>query len=152
MYESKKGGATRFSKVCDEGAQKMLKAYAIMTCIICTSMSLVTLGPMLLFFRTGEWITPLGIQFPYADQSDIAFYMDLVIQMGVGVLGIMITVSIEMSQVIINNAVIMGSDVTTLNANELGEQISLDNAMSLGTRAKIRNLMVQLQDFDRYVS
>lgn len=138
--------------VCDEGAHKMLKSYAIMTCIICTSMSLVTFGPVLLFFKTGEWITPLGTQFPYADHSDIAFYLDLAIQMAVGFLGIMITVSIEMSQVIVNNGVVMGSDVTTLNANEFAEQLLSDRAMSVPTRAKFRNIILQIQDFDRYAT
>lgn len=136
--------------VCDEGVEKMLKSYLIMTCIICTSMSLVTFGPMHIFLTTGEWITPLGIQFPYADQSDIAFFLDLAIQMAVGFLGIMITVSIEMSQVIVNNAVVMGSDVIELNANELSEQLLSGGALSVRTRAKFRNIMLQIQDFDRY--
>lgn len=45
-------------------------------------------------------ITPLGTQFPYADQSDVAFYLDLAIQMAIALIGILTTVSIEMSQVI----------------------------------------------------
>lgn len=150
MYENKKTSTSRFLVVCDAGAHKMLKSYVIMTCIICTSMSIVTFGPVHLFLTTGEWITPLGTQFPYADQSDIAFYMDLAIQMAVGFLGIMITVSIEMSQVIVNNAVTMGCDVITLNANEIAEQLSLDGEMSVGIKAKLHNLMLQIQDFDRY--
>lgn len=151
MYEDKKNSASRFSMVCEGGAQKMLKSYIIMTCIICTSMNIVTMGPTLLFLRTGVWITPLGTQFPYADQSDFAFYLDLVIQMAVGFLGIMITVSIEMSQVIVNNAIIMGSDVTTLSANELTEQLSSDGGVNVVAQAKFHNLVLQIQDFDRYV-
>lgn len=80
MYEEKRG-TTKFSMVCEGGARKMSKSYAILTCIIVTSMTSVSLGSMLIFFREGIWITPLGIQFPYADQSDVAFYMDLAIQM-----------------------------------------------------------------------
>lgn len=80
MYE-KKRGTSKFSLVCENGAHKMLKSYAILTCIIVISMTSVGLGSMLVFFRDGIWITPLGIQFPFADQSDIAFYMDLAIQM-----------------------------------------------------------------------
>lgn len=114
-------------------------------------MSLVTFGPMLLFFRTGVWMTPLGTQFPFADRSDIAFYMDLAIQMIVGILGIMISVSIEMSQVIINNVVVMGADVMTLNMKELAEQLTSNNAMSIKVRAKFRNIMIQAEDFDGYV-
>lgn len=150
MYEDKKSSSSRYSTVCNEGAEKMLKSYLIMTCIMSTSLSLVTFGPMLLFLRTGVWITPLGTQFPYADQSDIAFYMDLAIQMAVGFLGIMITVSIEMSQVILNNAVVVSSDVITLNANEIAEQLASEQAMSVRSQAKFRNMMLQIQDFDRY--
>lgn len=151
IYENDRRDGSKFSMVCGDGAQKMLNSYIIMTCIMCTSMSLVTLGSMLLFFRTGVWITPLGTQFPLADRSNIAFYMDLIIQMIVGMLGILVTVSIEMSQVIINNVVVMGADVMTLNANELTEQLSSESAMSFKDRAKFRNIKIQAQDFDRYV-
>lgn len=112
-------------------------------------MSLVTFGPVHLFLTTGIWITPLGTQFPYADRSDIAFYMDLAIQMTVGLLGTMFTVSIEMSQVILNNVVIMGSDVTTLNAKEFARQLATSQTTNVTTRAKFRNLMLLVQDFDR---
>lgn len=112
-------------------------------------MSIVALGPMHIFFKTGVWVTPLGIQFPYADHSDVAFYLDLAIQMAVAFIGIMVTVSIEMSQVIVNNVVDMGADVTTLNVNELAGQLESDGAMSDLSRFKFRNILMQLQDFDR---
>lgn len=148
MY-SEVRSTSRFSMVCEEGARKMWKSYAILTCIICTSMSLVSVGPIFLFFRTGIWITPLGTQFPLADHSDIAFYMDLVIQMAIALIGILVTVSIEMSQVIVNNAVQMAADVTKLSIDELREQLSEEGEMRLKTRTKFRNLMLQVQDFDR---
>lgn len=149
MYEDKKG-SSRFSMVCDEGARKMWKSYAILTCIICNSMSLVSLGPMVLFFTTGVWITPLGTQFPYADRSDIAFYMDLIIQMGIAIIGILVTVSIEMSQVIVNNAVEMAADVTKLNVDEFIERLADEYEMKLRGQAQFRNIILQIQDFDRY--
>lgn len=148
MYEDKKG-SSRFSMVCDEGARKMWKSYAILTCIICNSMSLVSLGPMVLFFTTGVWITPLGTQFPYADRSDIAFYLDLLIQMGIAIIGILVTVSIEMSQVIVNNAVEMAADVIKLNVDELKENLTDECEMKLKSHANYRNVMLQIQDFDR---
>lgn len=112
-------------------------------------MSLITFGPVYLLLTTDTWITPLGTQFPYADRSDFAFYADLAIQMTIGLLETMFTVSIEMSQVILNNVVIMGSDVATLNANEFGKQLLLNHASNVATRAKCRNIMLLVQDFDR---
>lgn len=147
-YEDKKG-VTKFSAVCEEGAHKMLKSYAILTCIICTSMSLVSLGSMLVFFRHGIWITPLGTQFPFADQSDVAFYTDLAIQMAIALVGILTTVSIEMSQVIVNNAVEMAADVIKLNVDQLSDQIASMGKMNLSARASFQNIIVQIQDFDR---
>lgn len=128
----------------------MWKSYAILTCIIVTSMSLVSLGPMLIFFTDGTWITPLGTQFPYADQSDVAFYLDLIIQMAIALIGILTTVSIEMSQVIVNNAVEMAGDVITFNIEMLSEQTSSVGMMNLESNANFRNIIIQIQDFDRY--
>lgn len=128
----------------------MWKSYAILTCIIVTSMSLVSLGPMIIFFTDGTWITPLGTQFPYADQSDVAFYLDLIIQMAIALIGILTTVSIEMSQVIVNNAVEMAGDVITFNIDMLSEQTTSVGMMNLESNANFRNIIIQIQDFDRY--
>lgn len=136
--------------VCEEGAQKMWKSYAILTCIIVTSMSLVSLGPVLLFIKDGIWMTPLGIQFPFADQSDVAFYLDLLIQIAIALIGILTTVSIEMSQVIINNAVEMSGDAIKFNVDVFAEQITCIGQMNIVLHANFRNIMVQIQDFDRY--
>lgn len=149
IYEEKRS-TSKFSMVCEIGAHKMMKSYAILTCIICTSMSLVSLGPMLIFFRDGIWITPLGTQFPFADQSDVAFYMDLGIQMAIALIGILTTVSIEMAQVIVNNAVEMSADVIQFNIDMLAEQINQIDMMHLKSRANFRNIILQIQDFDRY--
>lgn len=148
IYEEKRN-ASKFSVVCEEGAHKMWKSYAVLTCIIVTSMSLVSLGPMLIFFRDGSWITPLGTQFPFADKSDIAFYLDLAIQMTIALIGILTTVSIEMSQVIVNNAVEMSGDVIEFNTDMLSEQMCPIGAMNLESRANFRNIILQIQDFDR---
>lgn len=59
------------------------------------------------------------------------------------------TVSIEMSQVILNNVVIMGCDVTTLNANEFAKQLLSSQTMNVATRAKFQNVILLAQDFDR---
>lgn len=147
MYEDKKDNS-QFSAVCEAGAHKMLKSYAILTCIICTSMSLVSLGPILLFIRDGIWITPLGTQFPFADQSDVAFYMDLIIQMAIAFIGILTTVSIEMAQVIVNNVVEMSADVVKLNIDQLDEQLTSTQTMNLHSLARFRNIVLQVQDFD----
>lgn len=49
MYEDKKGNSIN----CEEGALKMLRSFGILSCIIATSMSLISLGPILVFLREG---------------------------------------------------------------------------------------------------
>lgn len=139
----------KFRKVCELGVEKMCKSYAILSMIICFSMSAVSIGPTIIFIRTGVWITPLGIQFPFADQSDIAFWLDLLIQLIIGVIGIPITVSIEMSSVIVNNAVTSAAYVIELSCDELSLQIDMDNEWTPQTNFHFRNLVLQVQDFDR---
>lgn len=94
-------------------------------------------------------MTPLGVQFPLADQSDVAFYLDLVIQMFIAVTGIFSTVSIEFSQVIVNNVIEMSADVIKLNIKQLTDQIAPLGQMNLRSRAQFYNIVVQIQDFDR---
>lgn len=104
---------------------------------------------MLIFFRDGIWITPLGTQFPLADQSYVAFYLDLIIQMGIALIGILTTVSIEMAQVIVNNAVEMSADVIKLSVEEFNEHVESIGCMTTESRARYRNIILQIQDFDR---
>lgn len=60
----------------------------------------------------------------------------------------MTTVSIEMAQVIVNNAVEMSADVIELNADTLGEQIIELDGVNAYERARFRNIILQIQDFD----
>lgn len=89
------------------------------------------------------------MQFPLADQSDVAFYLDLAIQMLIAVVGIFSTVSIEFAQVIVNNVIEMSADVIKLNINQLTDQIAPFGRMNLRSRAQFYNIVVQIQDFDR---
>lgn len=111
------------------------------------------MGPMLLLIKTGVWITPLGVQFPYADESNVAFILDLFIQLIVGMIGVPITVAIEMASVIINNAVEMSSDVIEMNVNHLISMLHQKDTDTgqLKLDQKFRNIIIQIQDFDQFI-
>lgn len=64
-------------------------------------------------------------------------------------IGVLTTVSIEMAQVIVNNAVEMSADVIELNSNILSDQINELNGVDLQERARFRNIIFQIQDFDQ---
>lgn len=147
IYENQHG-STRYTLVGVQGFEKMLKSYIILACVIITSMSSVALGPAIIFITEGIWITPLGIQFPFADESDIAFYMDLTFQMIVAIIGILTTVSIEYVQVIINNAVELSADVIALNCDILSEQLELTQQQNPESKALMTNICNQVQDFN----
>lgn len=148
IYSSSRKPSTAL-EISTEGFRKMLKSYVILTCIIVTSMSAVAFGPIRVFLVHGKWMTPLGIQFPLADVSNVAFYTDLTIQIVIAFIGILTTVSIEMVQVIINNAVELAADVITLNLSTLGQQLVYDKRLSTASAAQLRNVCVQIQDFNR---
>lgn len=150
IYEDQQT-STRYTLVGVQGFDKMLRSYIILACVIITSMSSVALGPAKIFITQGIWITPLGIQFPFADVSDIAFYMDLTIQMIVAIIGILTTVSIEYVQVIINNAVELSADVIVLNCDILSEQLEDTQRLKPKSAAMLRNICIQIQDFNQLV-
>lgn len=127
----------------------MWRSFAILTVIICFSMTTVAIGPLLVFFRTGVWNTPLGIQFPYADVSNVAFWLDLGIQVVVAMIGVLTTVSIEMSSVIVNNCVELFADVIELNINELSLKLETDKEFRPRTKQLFENITIQIQDYDR---
>lgn len=149
MYEEKKN-TSRFSMVCEENVRKMWKFYLILTCAIFSSMTAVAIGPTLHLLSTGIWLAPIGTQFPYADESKIAFYADLIIQIPFMVTATITTVDIELIQVVMNNAVEMSVDVIHLSIIELNEQLIKHEQMQLNSRARFHNIILQIQDFDRY--
>lgn len=67
------------------------------------------------------------------------------------IIGSCATVSIEISNVIVNNAVNMAADVIKFNVEELIDEISPVEKMNLRSRALFRNIIRQTQDFDQCV-
>lgn len=133
----------------EQGFDKMLKSYIILSGIIVTSMSAVALGPLRIFLMYRKWSTPLGVQFPLADVSDIAFYADLIIQVVIAFIGILTTVAIEMIQVIIINAVEISAVVIVSNIGMLGNQLNDAGKFSAESAGNFRNICIQIQDFNR---
>lgn len=110
------------------------------------------MGPMLVLLKTGVWITPLGVQFPYADESTVAFILDLFIQLIVGAIGVPITIAIEMASVIINNAVEMSSDVIEMYVDKLTSMlVQAKQVDPLKLTQIFRNIIIQIQDYDRFI-
>lgn len=143
--------STDFGQLCESGVKKLGISFLILTLIICFSMSVVTMGPVLVLIKTGVWITPLGVQFPYADESTVAFILDLIVQLIVGLIGVPITVAIEMASVIINNAVEMSSDVIEMNVDKLTSMLHQKDTDSLKLIQTFRNIIIQIQDYDRFI-
>lgn len=69
--------------------------------------------------------------------------------MAIAIIGILTTVSIEMSQVIVNNAVEIAGDTIEFNVDVLSEQMISLRKMNLKMLASFKNVMIQIQDFDR---
>lgn len=148
IYE-KSLGPMKFQNVCEKSVRKMYKSYAILSVIISFSMGAVGVGPMIIFFQTGVWNSPLGTQFPYADESTIAFCLDLAIQMFILLVGALSAISFELTSVIINNAISTTAEIIKMNCTELTIQLENDEKFKPQSQWLFRNIIIEVQDYDR---
>lgn len=115
-----------------------------------TSSNALIFGSIRAFVLEGIWETPLGYHSPFENLSDALFYADLAIQGFISIVAGLSALGIELGQVVVVDAVEALTAVSVMNLRLLGGQLETGNVFDHMKTAHLRNICVQIQDFNRY--
>lgn len=141
--------ATKFEAVCNRSAEQLLKSVFIIIPLITISYSQISLGAFYAYFVHGRLTTPIGALLPLtSDDSQISFIINSCHQSVMAIFALFGSIGIEVVACLINNAVTLIPEIILLNMNELGRAVATQG-WSIKTKVQLRNILVQIQDFDR---
>lgn len=136
--------------ICKQSVRKTIKTFIILTCVLMTSSNALIFGSIRAFLLDGIWETPLGYHSPFENLSDALYYADLAIQGFISIVAGLSALGIELGQVVVVDAVEALMAVSVMNLRLLGGQLETGDVFDHMKTAHLRNICVQIQDFNRY--
>lgn len=151
IYKDKKV-ETKFDRLCDNYGMKSINTVFCFVALIVLSTGQAMIGPLIRFFQTGELTTFLAVKLPFIDDDLVwGLHFNIAVQITITLFGTIGGLTIEMASCIVNNTIMLCSEVISFECDELSENIRKVKTSSNRNFAHLRNIMVQIQDFDRYV-
>lgn len=110
------------------------------------------MGPAIALHKTGEMVTLLATKLPFiSDDSVWGFQLNLIIQNGITVFGTVGNLAIELSSCIINNTILMCSELVVFNCENLSTAINQKKPNTLANLKLYREIIIEIQDLDRFI-
>lgn len=142
---------TKYNQICEKNLRKMVKLVITVVAMIVISHALAIIGPIHAFISQNNRVTLMGTELPFFEKdSDLGFMINLCQQTIIGIYAILGNICVEMGPCIINNVVAIIPDLIQLNLNDLSNELET-NGMCLSSKIRLRNVLIQVQDFDGYI-
>lgn len=142
---------TQYNRICEKNVIKMAEIVITVVIIIIISHILAVVGPIYAYIFQDLRVTPMATELPFIDNdSDTGFLINLGQQCIVGFYSLLGNITIEMFSYIINNVITIIPDLIQLNLIDISNEIEI-KGICLSSKIQLRNALVQIQDFDRYV-
>lgn len=145
-------GDTRFDRICDHYGRKSINMTILFTAFILLSTGQAMIGPIMKFFQTGELVTFLALKLPYIDENLVwGLHLNIAIQSTITFFGTVGGLAIEMCSCTLNNTIMLCSDIISFQCDELSENMKNPKSSCVRNFAYLRNIMIQIKDYDQYV-
>lgn len=110
----------------------------------------IVAGNVHIFLTKRVLTTPLQLEMPFLQKESISsLYINLVGQIVYCCSGLYGLASVELCQSIVNNTIKMFVAVISTNVEDFSTQLMNKRKMDLELKARLRNILVQIQDYDR---
>lgn len=107
-------------------------------------------GNVYLFITEGTLTTPLGFRMPFFEEDTlIAFAINMGVQSAYAIYGMIAVMCIETCQSMIINTTKLFVTLISANMKEFSGQIETELTMTFALKARFRNILIQVQDYDR---
>lgn len=137
---------------CDNCAINLTVDTALFQLLLVGSMTFLVVSPIYSFFVLHEYELPIPIVLPFVDpDAPSGFKINLVNQITFAVFGSIVVVSFEFLICMLKNSVIVTVAAINCQIEELDESLTSNDRMNIEQIKRFHNVLVQIQDFDRYV-
>lgn len=141
---------TAYNNVCERYIKILLRNVSVIVALMILSHAMLIFGPLYAYYFQSIRLTPIATNLPYFEKdSDIEFGINLSIQAVMALLALAGSMSIEVVACLILNVVTIIPDLIQVNLIELADDV-FTNGLNLNTIARLRNVLIQIQDFDGY--
>lgn len=141
--------SSNYTALCEESISQLTKSVAIILFLILLSHFMYGIGPLYVYLFHDIRITPIETELPFLDKvSNLGFTLNLIEQAILTAYELLGTMSVEICQCLINNAITFVPKVLHLDLDEISCDLNI-NGMNQKIKIRLRNVLIQLQDFDR---
>lgn len=121
----------------------------MITCLVTTSYVQVCIGSVYAYFVHGQLTSILGTLLPFTNaDSEFSFMINNGHQMVIATFALIGGVTIEIIAVLITNVVSLAPKLIQLNMENLEYDLN-NGGWTRKTKAKLRNILIQVQYLDR---
>lgn len=143
---------TEYNVLCEKYVMKLFINVIIICVLMILSHVVIVVVPIYAYFFQDIRITPMATHLPFFEKdSDLEFMVNISLQIPCGVYGLAGSMVIELMSCIINNTITTIPHLIELNLKELTVEVKTQH-MGLRSIRCLRNVLIQIQDFDLYVS
>lgn len=143
---------TKWNELCDLYGKKSIKMTILFVSFILLSTAQAMIGPMIEFMKTGNLITFLAIKLPFINEDIVwGFHLNLALQTTITTFGTIGGIAIETTSFIINNTIMLCSEIISLDCIRLGDDLGMETASQNKIASKLPKIFMKYQDMDRYI-
>lgn len=146
----KDGSSEKYKVICEKHVDDFLRIVILIFSLIWIAHTLAVFGPFYAYFFQNIRITPLATNLPFFEKdSDLEFTISMILQGVLAFCSMAGNFAIEIGSCAIINTIRMIPDLIRFNLAEFTEKCEADG-LCITSIARLRNVFVQIQDFDRY--
>lgn len=142
-----------YIRICDQCAMKLLKNTATMVGLIIVSCAIYSCFPVYAFIFHNEIQLFCPVLLPFTDLESVnGIILNFINQMFINLIGISASIGIEIATCIVKNNVSAIVVAIGYETSQLSKYIESNvNESSKSIHVQFRNMLIQIQDFDRYI-
>lgn len=139
---------TKYRDLAEQMVDRLIKYVFTIVLAITVSYSVFGLGPLYMIVFEGARVTFLGTELPFTDiDTDTGYWMNMIQQAIFCCVAFVANVAVEIAVCLACNAIATVPNVFNVASQDLHTELR-SNGMSLNAKFRIRNILIQVQDFN----
>lgn len=149
MYDDK-NKSTEITKTYNRNIRDLVEWFFIAPALTLISGLAIAAGSVHIYWTEGVFEPPLQFEIPFLQKDSVlTIYFNSGIQIAFIPFAAYGMIAIELGQSILNNTIKLFVAVTSTNIEEFNTQLMNKKKMDLELKTQLRNILVQIQDYDR---
>lgn len=140
----------RYKRLRVKHIKKFIRLVTMILSLTLLSYIIVLIAPIYENVYQHIRITPLAMALPFLEKdSKMEFTLNMVLQMIMAFYAMNGSFAIEIATCMVNHAIVLGADLIRFNLLAFHKELTA-NGCGLKSIAQLRNIFVQLQDYNRF--